>query len=174
MKQLPDSGQAFYGINWSVGILGVEIILFSLIFIGNFLYHREFPFLLPMAIAGLIGIRMLYLGFFAPPLCTVYPERLVIYTLGFFRWKQTTLFWDQIKQFYLKEIWIRQGKGLILTKSLILDTATRLTEVKTVYQIKKKERELLFRIFAEHGIPQGAEVKDPNVSNERRKTLLEW
>jgi len=176
IKQLPNGGQAFYAIDWGARLIGIIWLLFCLNALVKFCCSpsENVYLLLPISICGIIGMVASYFGFFAPPLCTVYPERLVICTLSFFRRKQTTLFWDQIKQFYLKEVWIRRGKSSILTKALILDTSTGLTEVKMIYQINKKDRELLFRILAERGIPQGPEIKDSKLSDRWRKFFLKW
>jgi len=172
IKALPNNGKAFYAIDWGARIMGMIWILFFFLWINP---SKPFRILFPMCILCFSGIAALYYIFFPAPLYIIYPGKLIINTDFFIFWKTTTqLFWPQIKQFYLKEAWVTEGKSLIFTKILVLDTSIGLIEAKTLHKIKKEERELLFRIFAEHSVPQGPEVKDPNVSNERRKTLLKW
>lgn len=155
MKLLPDGGKAFYAIDWELRGIGVYFILFSLLL---FLFSPKdplFPFL--TVYLGVGGIAILYLSFREPPICIVYQEKLVINNPNLFHCKKTELFWDQIKQFYLKET--RIGIRYLPIKNLVLDTATGLTEVQIFHQIKRKERELLLCLLLEYGIPKGPEIK---------------
>lgn len=175
MKQLPDGGKAFYQNAWSLRLNGIICSLLAVFFLFQFaMSPKDTPLLIFIVIWAVFAAVSLYKGFFAKPLCVVYPEKILVYEPSFFPRKPTELFWDQIKSFYLQEKWLHRGKHSIFTKVLVLDTAIGLLSIEQAFQLKKQDRADLFRVLQEHGIAQEPDVDDKNTSDFMRNLFLKW